>query len=246
MPENYVIVHRSYDPVQADLLGDILRDNGILARVLGTRNGAVIGVGQNILQMHIEVPREQAGEATDFLEAFFATDGEALLAEEFPEDESDETSSDAARASGADDSAEHPAGSPDKHPDDRRRPMFAAALALILGVIGAGHLYARRPATALILTAGQFVAILCMLSPEWPTVATGLCAFAILVLLDLVGAQRAVSAHNRGLRTSVARQLMSGLALVAVAALVSSMLGPRIPAPEKSDDGRSELIAPAY
>ncbi|MCG8417734.1 MAG: hypothetical protein MJE77_07290 [Proteobacteria bacterium] len=79
--ERYVIVHRSYDPLQTDMLGDILRENGISARVLGTRHGAGIGAAQNILQVHIEVPQSQAGQATDFLEAFFEGDGEGLLRE---------------------------------------------------------------------------------------------------------------------------------------------------------------------
>lgn len=244
MSEKYVIVHRSYDPVQSDLLGDILRENGILARVLGTRNGAVIGVGQNILQMHIEVPQSQAGEATDFLEAFFATDGEQLLAEQFP-DEGDE--GDEGGQLGAGDETEVPTRGARIDPgEEQRRPLFAAALALILGIIGAGHLYARRPATAVILTGGQIVAILFILSPEWQTVATGIVAFVTLVSLDFIGAQRAVSAHNRGLRASLSRQIVSGLALVAVAALVSSLVGPRIPEPEQRDEHRTTVVAPAY
>ena len=79
MSESYVIVHRSFDPIQADHLGDILRDAGIAARVLGTRSAALVGVGQNIMQVHIEVPASQAGQATDVLEAYFEQDGELLL-----------------------------------------------------------------------------------------------------------------------------------------------------------------------
>ena len=72
MSEPFVIIHRTYDPIQADLLGDLLRDAGMAARVVGTRSGASIGVGQNIIEVHIAVPRTQAGQATDFLEAFFS------------------------------------------------------------------------------------------------------------------------------------------------------------------------------
>lgn len=81
MSEKLVTVHRSSDPIQVDMLGALLRANGIAARVLGTRHGAAIGVSQHILELHIEVPQSQAGEATDFLEAFFGGDGAALLAE---------------------------------------------------------------------------------------------------------------------------------------------------------------------
>lgn len=81
MGEHRVTVYRTNDPIQADMLGALLRENGIAACVIGTRHGAAIGVGQHILELHIEVPRAQAGPATDFLEAFFEGDGAALLAE---------------------------------------------------------------------------------------------------------------------------------------------------------------------
>jgi hypothetical protein len=81
MAANRVTVYRTTDPIQADMLGALLRENGIAACVLGTRHGAAIGVGQHILALHIEVPQAQAGAATDFLEAFFESDGAALLAE---------------------------------------------------------------------------------------------------------------------------------------------------------------------
>lgn len=81
MAEHRVIVYRTTDPIQAEMLGALLRENGIAACVLGTRHGAAIGVSQHILELHIEVPQAQAGPATDFLEAFFESDGAALLAE---------------------------------------------------------------------------------------------------------------------------------------------------------------------
>jgi hypothetical protein len=90
--EKRVIVYRTTDPIQADMLGALLRENDIAACVLGTRHGAAIGVSQHILELHIEVPHAQAGPATDFLEAFFDSDGDALLAEHAgfgPEDDDD-------------------------------------------------------------------------------------------------------------------------------------------------------------
>src|SRR6185436_19651167 len=139
MSERFVIVHRTYDPIQADLLGDLMRDAGLAVRVTGTRSGAAIGVGQNILEVSIAVPADQAGEATDFLEAYFA--GQPVEGPEMPEmpevdDDGDEE---------ADDSLERPL-----------RPLFAAGSAFI--TFGVGHLYARRPWTAAALAAGQAVA----------------------------------------------------------------------------------------
>src|SRR5262245_21573586 len=88
--ERFVIVHRSYDPIQAEFLGELLRENHIAARVIGTRSAALIGVGPNAMQLHIEVPASQAGAATDFLEAFLAERGEELLRAEGLLDGSDD------------------------------------------------------------------------------------------------------------------------------------------------------------
>ena len=54
MALNFVVVHRTYDPIQAELLGDLMRDAGLDAQVLGTRSGAMIGAGQVIMQMYIQ------------------------------------------------------------------------------------------------------------------------------------------------------------------------------------------------
>lgn len=237
MTETYVIVHRSYDPVQADMLGDLLRENGIAARVLGTRHGAVIGVGQNILQMHIEVPQSQAGEATDFLEAFFEGRGDELLRDEagleVPWDSEDEDADD--RDAGADEPGTAAATGP-------RRPLFAAGLALVLGVVGGGHWYARRPWTASLLAAGQLAALVNIASPRWESVATGLVMFATILAIDLLGGQLSVRAHNRGVRASPLRQLMTGACFLALAGAVGSVAGPRIPEPDWEQ--RSQVHVP--
>lgn len=104
MAEHRVIVYRTTDPIQAEMLGALLRENGIAACVLGTRHGAAIGVSQHILELHIEVPQAQAGPATDFLEAFFDSDGAALLAEHAgfdPDDPGDDDPDDDAARDGA-------------------------------------------------------------------------------------------------------------------------------------------------
>jgi hypothetical protein len=135
MTESFVIIHRSYDPVQADILGQLLRENGIYARVLGTRHGAVIGVSQNILQVHIEVPHSQAGEATDFLEDFFQTDGEQLLREyqdSLDQDEAQDQDDDQESARAGD------SGQPDRPGLSIGRPLLAGALLLIVaGILSA-------------------------------------------------------------------------------------------------------------
>lgn len=199
------------------MLGDLMRENGMSARVLGTRHGAVIGVGQNILQMHIEVPQSQAGEATDFLEAYFRGDG-AL------EDEAELADVPGAEEPGAAGEEVAP-----------RLPLFAAGLALVLGIAGGGHWYSRRPYTAALLAAGQVVALLNVVSAEWHRVAMGLVMLATIVLLDLAGSQVAVQAYNRGIRRSPCSQLVTGALFLALAGCLSAFLGPHIPEPGSSE-----------
>lgn len=223
MSSRFVIVHRTYDPIQAELLGDLLRDSGIAARVLGTRSAALVGVASNIMQMHIEVPAAQAGAATDFLEAYFGEDGEELLRREgLLED-----------TPGEDDEAEsgsRPAARLTPPGEDPRRPLVAAGAVMLL--FGFGHLYARRPWTAAVLAGGQIWA-LCVLAgaSSWPELAEGATLFSSILLFDLVGAQLACRAANRGVRRAASAQLALGAAFVAAAVALGSTLGPRIPPP---------------
>ena len=61
----YVIVHRTTDPMDLDYLEGALNERGIMARGIGTRDGAAIGVGQHILKLKLEVPANQADEARE-------------------------------------------------------------------------------------------------------------------------------------------------------------------------------------
>ncbi|HWN67427.1 MAG TPA: DUF2007 domain-containing protein [Haliangium sp.] len=135
MAEKRVIVYRTTDPIQADMLGALLRENGIAACVLGTRHGAAIGVSQHILDLYIEVPQAQAGSATDFLEAFFDSDGAALLAEHAGFAPSDgDGDEDAGEPSGAAGAASAASDEADDHADDQDRPRGPGTWALAVGV----------------------------------------------------------------------------------------------------------------
>jgi hypothetical protein len=223
MSEPFVIVHRTYDPIQADLVGDLLRDAGIAARVVGTRSGAAIGVGQNILEVHIAVPQSQAGQATDFLEAFLSAD-----------------------ASGGDDAA---AGDDDDEPEDAAaprelRPMFAAGSAFL--TFGVGHLYARRPWTAAALATGQAVAMYFLFAGRhWDDWTTGITMLGGVVVCDLVGSVIAVRAVRRGVRRSVAWQTGVGVLYVGGSVALALALGPTLADPATGPGAGERRRAPA-
>jgi hypothetical protein len=227
MAEKRFIVYRTSDPIQADMLGALLRENGIAACVLGTRHGAGIGVGQHILDLHIEVPHSQAGAATDFLEAFFESDGSALLAEHagFAPDPDDVDGDDQPRV----------AAMPGTQP-------LAAGLAA-LALLGGSHFYARRPVTAMLLAAGQ-VAAFAFAFVACAAPVHGAVMVAALLGLDFLGGQVAVRARRRGVRASAVRQLATGTVFVAVAAVLGALFA----APSGSSSSRRPVPAarPAY
>lgn len=249
MTERFVIVHRSYDSLQADLLGALLRDAGIVARVTGTRSGAMIGVAQNILEVLIAVPESQAGQATDFLEAFFSAE-EAERAE----DQADEARADDARTEDegeetrTDDEGEEArteesdSGAADEDSDDEQptprgrelRPLLAAGSAFL--TFGVGHLYARRPATAIALLVGQLVAMFFLIAGRgWHDWTVGLTALAGVVACDVVGSMIATSAHRRGVRRGAAWQAALGAMYVGGSLFLAHVVGPHLSDPKLGD-----------
>lgn len=230
MSERFVIVHRSYDPIIAEHLGQMLREAGIGARVLGTRSAALIGVGQNIMQMHIEVPLAHAGAATDFLEAYFEADGAQLLAEEgLDPDEADAED---------DDDGEPVADNPELS------ALLAAGSCVL--IFGFGHIYSRRIWTAVAIAAGQVWGIRVFInSTEWAGIVTGTVVFATLMLCDVLGSQVAVREYNRGTRRSPAYQIAIGAAFVTLAVALGSLIGPRVPEPPDRDSDPYAVPIPA-
>jgi hypothetical protein len=226
MSERFVIVHRSYDPIQAEMLGEILRDAAIAARVLGTRSAAQVGVGPSAMQVHIEVPASQAGPATDFLESYFAGGGERLLEE-----------------AGVIGYEPDPEENAEEQGEPPLRPLFAAATSLILS-FGAGYLYARRPFTAAVLAAGQIVAWVGLASAAaWSHFLTFALGLVLLRLIELVGAQLACRAHNRGVRRRAPAQLALGAAVLGGVLAASSAVAAVTP-PPSLDRGDEQALPP--
>lgn len=199
MGERAVIVHRSFDQVQAEMLGEVLRDAGIDARVLGTRSGAQIGVGDVILRLNIEVPAAQEAQAREMLAAFLAGDGADLLRAEghMPEDTAEP---------GDDDPA------PRETP---RRGLIAVGVAMVFP-FGAAHFYARRSWTALMLLSAHLVAFSLFVqdasNPRTFLAWVGI--HASLVAADAAFAVLAIRAGRRGVTRGLLAQIAMGFALV--------------------------------
>jgi hypothetical protein len=216
MSERFVIVHRSYDPIQADILGDLLRDSGLNARVTGTRSGAAIGVAQNILEVHIAVPESEAGAATDFLEAYFSA--EIVDEPGEPTEDGDAPAGEAAEAT--------------REPEIR--PLLAAGTAFL--TFGVGHLYARRPATAVALFAGQLVAMFFLIAGDgWRDWTIGLTALVAIVACDVIGAVFAARAHRSGVRRGRAWQAGLGAVYVCGSLALAQLVGPHLANPKLGD-----------
>jgi hypothetical protein len=216
MPERFVIVHRTYDPLQADLLGDLLRDAGVFARVTGTRSAALIGVGQNVLEVHLAVPESQAAQASDFIEAYLSAEP---VAEPDPAAGADEADVDVAQ-----EEAQAP----------EIRPLLAAGSAFL--TFGVGHLYARRPATAAALLGGQLVAMAFLfMGDSWYEWTVGMTALIAIVGCDVVGGVLAARAHRSGVRRGRTWQAALGAAYVVGALALAHALGPHLTDPTRGD-----------
>ena len=69
---SFAVVYKTHDPIAAEMIGDVLSQNGVAARVFGPRHAALMGVAQSIMELRIEVPFEQTKTACELIDAFFA------------------------------------------------------------------------------------------------------------------------------------------------------------------------------
>jgi hypothetical protein len=160
------------------------------------------------------VPASQAGQATDFLEAYFSAQAEAP-----PEEEEEEEGGRCEAAAGQ------------RAP---LRPLLAAGSAFL--TFGVGHVYARRPVTAAALLAGQAVAMVFLFGGGgWYEWSVGLTALFGIVGCDVVGSMLAARAHARGVRRGRAWQAALGASYVGGALILAVAVGPRLSDPKAGD-----------
>src|SRR3982750_1785912 len=119
--DGYIAIHRTTDIADGELLAEMLRREGIVARFHRV-SSALIGVPTSMIEMSVDVPIESEARAREILRDL--------------------------EYRGADAAAQPPVGEGgDAEPDSSRRalrnPILAAGFAFFFP--GGGHLYARRP-----------------------------------------------------------------------------------------------------
>lgn len=197
--EPFVEIARPTSAIDGEISVDLLKQQGIVARLLGTRDAALIGVGPQIVALRLEVRASQANEARTILDALAR--GELVDEEGAPESVEGER---APRDAIADDEPERP-----------RKPILAAGSVILF--FGGSHLYAQRPWTAAVLAATQLGALLENRRGGWPAAELAGGTILAVLVLDLIFGVLAVRAWNRGVRRGTARQVVDGLVLAALA-----------------------------
>ena len=198
MEENYVTVYRSTNQVEAEIVEDVLRQEGFDPHLIGTRSAALIGVADAILNLRIEVPAACENEARECLEAllnssefanahddadFEVEDGEVLIA--------------GARAD-----------EPHASPPGTRRAAFMFALIFP----GGSHFYLHRYVTGFVLLA----TILCGFGMLVFSVPMAGAVFIVgAICADMLVAQATFPGEGEPPRSGSA-QFLTGVAIAAV------------------------------
>jgi hypothetical protein len=153
MPD-FVTVHRTSSALEAEILGDVLVESGLDARVLGARAGAAPLSLAIEREARVDVPAADAGAAR------------RIIAEHL----------EAARAA----SSSSPAEEDEPAAEGRLRPILAAG---VVGVCpGGAHFYARRPLVGIAIAVGEMVSVVSLATSGDARFALVLCALLALDL----------------------------------------------------------------
>ena len=206
--DGYTTILRTTDPAQGELVAEMLRREGIDARFHQV-SSTLIGMPGNLFEMTVDVPTEREALARELL-----ADLEYVGASQAARREDDEP----AAGGDVDDEPVEGAREGANEPLRYRRPMLAAGFAFFLP--GGGHLYARRPWTALVLAVGVVVCLTMAVVGSAGVVFVT--ALSVIVICDAFGGVRAARAELRGEHRSSAGQLARGVGMLCVAAAIGS------------------------
>jgi hypothetical protein len=212
--DGYRTILRTTDPSQGELVAEMLRREGIEARFHQVRS-TLIGMAGNLIEMTVDVPAAAEARAREVL-----ADLEFVGAAEAADQD--------AREGPCDD-----AGGPLRF---RRHPLLAAGFALLLPA-GGGHLYARRPWTALIVACGVVVDVAFLVVASIvhkPLVSeVAIAIWVAIIACDAFGGVRAARPEGSGEQRSQAAQVAAGVGLLGAAivlgvGLLLAIAGPRL------------------
>jgi hypothetical protein len=205
--DGYTTILRTTDPAQGELVAEMLRREGIDARFHQVRS-TMIGIAGNLFEMNVDVPTEREALARELI-----ADLEYVGAAESLREEAEGRRADV----GEDDEPAEAAGEAAPGPlHSRRHPLLAAGFAFFFP--GGGHLYARRPWTALLLAiAGVTCLIMAVVSGGHGDVLLFFTVLGAIVLCDAVGGVRAARAEQKGQHQSLDGQLARGVGLLCLA-----------------------------
>lgn len=209
--DGYTTVFQTTDAAQGGLVVEMLRGEGIDARFHSV-SSTLIGLHAGLVEMSVTVPVEALAQARELL-ADLEYVGAAEAAEQGHDAE--------------DDDGDEP------NSVSRWRALTRAAFTLFLP--GTVHLYADRPWTALVL---GLAAAWCLAGAVATVTASGNARFdaavattLMIVLCDMIHGVRAAGAELRGKRATFGWQVLAGVGLVAIAALLGLGISAAIAAP---------------
>ena len=212
----YVTVHRTYDPLVAEMLGDLLRQEDIDARVLGTQASAIFGAAQNFLQVRIDVPGADATRASEIIAAMLKSGEEAA-----------ESAVDAGEPDSPEAAALRP---PIIAPEVQAPPhlSWVRALGIAPLIPGGGHFVARRALVGAAVLIAQLVAVASMITGSTTDATAGALWAVGLLIFDAVGGVLAVRAYNRGERPGQLRQTVTAMAALFGIGAVGVAIAPKV------------------
>lgn len=176
--DRFVTIKQITDPVEAEMLVDLLAQEGIPASTPGNAQPAYLGpLAASTFMVPLQVPARDAERARAILGALDEYD-EVVPGEAPPPPVSDDDGPYRGRVIS------------DDLPPRKKLTAVAAAvlLPMILGAFGAGHFYARRYGRGFTLLAVAWGAIGLAIAGLGPAIA----ALPVVVALDAWGATRAI------------------------------------------------------
>ena len=210
--DGYTTIFRTTDAAQGGLVAEMLRGEGIDAR-FHSISSALIGLHGGLIEMELTVPVESEARARELL-----ADLEYVGAAEAVDQRTRR------RVGRVDEVAEPAAAS-------RWRALARAGFTLFLP--GTCHLYAGRPWTAVVLALAASWCISGAIAADRGSTRFDMAVATIcmIVLCDMIQGVRVAAAEIRGVRASVARQMVAGVVLAAVAGLLGLAASTAIAAP---------------